>query len=898
MKRTIFFLIAFCIQHTITAQTLRVANARCNYRVNPLGVDDKHPSLSWEIQSDLKNIRQAAYRILVADDSLQLTKNNGNIWDSKKVNAAANVCISYAGKPLISAKKYYWKIMIWDTKGRPSVFSDISYWQMGLLQSSDWMQAKWIAYEVLPDSNTYIPLQHGNGKKAWGKRPDILPLFRKEFEIKKEIKNVTAFVCGLGQFEMNVNGKKIADHFLDPGWTQYSKHAQYVTFDITDQVTKGKNAAGFIVGNGFYYIPGARYRKMTGAYGYPKLIARIVIQYKDGSSENIITNESWKTAPSPVLFSSIYGGEDYDANREQPGWDKINFDDTDWKAVIETSGPPLLQSQIAEPVKVMESFEPITRKQLADSSWIFDLGQNFSGIPAIEVQGNKGDTVEIIPAELVNEDGSANQKGSGGPHCYTYILKGNGIETWQPRFSYYGFRYLQVKGAVPEKETVSKSTTLIKGINGLHIRNAAPETGVFTNSNPLFNKTNELIKWAIKSNTVSLFTDCPHREKLGWLEQTHLMGSSVQYNYDVAALNRKIIVDMMQAQYPDGKIPEIAPEFTVFTAPFDESPEWGSAAVILPWYHYLWYGDKSTLRSAYNMMKRYVGYLKNKSTGNILSHGLGDWFDIGPNRPGVAQLTPPGVTATAMYYYDITILEKAATVLNIRKDIQLYQTLGKSVKASFNEKFFDIHTKQYATGSQTANAMALYCDLTEERFRKEVLDNLVADIQHRGNALTAGDIGYRYVLKALEDAGRSDVIFAMNNRSDVPGYGYQLAQGATALTESWQAYPNVSNNHFMLGHLMEWFYAGLCGIKQAAGSVAFSDIEICPQPVGDIKEARADYRSINGLISVAWKRSNEQFELKVVIPPNTKAIVHFPNEYKKAPVNIGSGAYTFTVNKL
>lgn len=573
------------------------------------------------------------------------------------------------------------------------------------------------------------------------------------------------------------------------------------------------------------------------------------------------------------------------------------FNDKDWNYAIETKGPPALQSQMQEPLVVAERFAPGERRKLGDGSWLYDLGQNFSGIPLITVSGRKGDTVKLIPAELINEDGSANQKGSGGPHVYTYILKGEGIEKWQPRFTYYGFRYLQVKGALPRGVTNPKDLPVLKSIRGLHTRNGAPDVGSFHCSNDLFNRTNNLILWAIKSNMVSVFTDCPHREKLGWLEQTHLMGSSVQYNYDVAALNRKVIEDMKQAQYADGKIPAIAPEYTVFTAPFDESPEWGSAAVILPWYNYLWYGDKRTLSRAYDMMKGYVAYLEKKSTGHLLSYGLGDWFDIGPRPPGVSQLTPLGVTATAMYYYNLTILEKTAKLLGKEADAVKFKNQATQVRTAFNKKYFNSHTKQYATGSQTSNAIAIYTGIVEPRYKKDVLNNLVADIQRRNNALTAGDIGYRYVLRVLEAEGRSEVIYAMNNRSDVPGYGYQLKHGATALTESWQAYPNVSNNHFMLGHLMEWFYSGLCGIRQAEGSAGFREIEIRPQPVGDITQARAGYKSVHGLISVQWKKDKSAFELDIAIPPNTRATVYFPEGYHREPVKIGSGKHRFVAQK-
>ncbi|WP_460764850.1 alpha-L-rhamnosidase [Niabella terrae] len=889
------WMVIFVLFWTVNAgaQPLQLNRLRCDYRVDPSGVDSEKPMLSWEIQSREKNVLQQAYRILVADDSLLLSTGRANVWDSRKVSSSASVQVPYQGPQLQPARKYFWKVMVWDQRGRRSDYSPIARWQMGLMGPEGWRDARWIAYEILPDSNIYLPLLHGNGKKAWGRRPDVLPLLRKSFGLKKSIKSATAFVSGLGHFELHINGKKISNHFLDPGWTQYSKAAQYVSFDISKDLRSGANVVGIMLGNGFYYIPGQRYRKMTGAYGYPKLKATILLEYSDGSRTAIVTDSSWKTAPSPIWFSSIFGGEDYDARAEQTGWDQPGFDDSGWKSALETTGPPLLQSQIQEALIIAQRFAPRQQRPLADGSWVFDLGQNFSGIPAIEVSGRRGDTIRIIPSELVNEDGSANQKGTGGLHVYTYVLKGTGTESWQPRFSYYGFRYLQVTGAVPKGADNPDNLPELKTIQGLHIRNRASQIGNFHSSNALLNQTNELILWAIKSNMVSVFTDCPHREKLGWLEQTHLMGSSVQYNFDVAALNRKVIRDMEQAQYADGKMPEIAPEFTVFTPPFDESPEWGSAAVILPWYQYLWYGDRQYLAGAYPMMKGYVMYLEQKSKDHLLSHGLGDWFDIGPNRPGVAQLTPLGVTATAMYYYDLTLLTQAADLLGHKADAARFRLLGTAVRKAFNKKYFDRVTRQYATGSQTANAIALYTGLVEPQYKEAVLDNLIADIRNRNYALTAGDIGYRYVLRALEQAGRSDIIYAMNNRSDVPGYGYQLAHGATALTESWQAYPNVSNNHFMLGHLMEWFYSGLCGIGQAPGSVAFKEIEIRPQPVAGLDQARAAYQSVYGPIEVGWQQEAALFKLKVTIPPNTRGRVFFPKEYQRSPESIGSGTHEF-----
>ncbi len=874
------------------SQLPEINNLRCEYRNNPLGVDNAKPRLSWQINSTKKNVLQTAYRILVSDDSILLQKNTGNIWDSKKVLSDKSIQVTYAGKPLVSAKKYYWKVMIWDNQSMASGWGNTAHWQTGLLKKEDWKDAVWIGYDVLPDTLIIVPHIHGNGKKALGKRPDILPLLRKEFTVSKKVKDATMFICGLGQFELSINGQKTGDHFLDPGWTKYDKHALYVPFDVTQQLQPGNNAIGVMLGNGFYYIPSERYRKMTGAYGYPKMICRLVIQYTDGSEENIVSDASWKTAPGPIIFSSIYGGEDYDATKEQPGWDKPNFEDTSWQTAVITIGPPELNAQTAEPVKVMAELLAIHETKIRDSVWVYDCNQNMSGIPQITVEGKRGDTIKIIPAELLNDDGTANQKGSGSPHYYLYVLKGSGKETWRPRFTYYGYRYLQVENATAIKEE-SNLLPFVHDIKFLHTSNAAERVGRFQSSNELFALTNNLIDWSIKSNMASVFTDCPHREKLGWLEEAHLVGSSVRYNYDIAALCKKVIRDMQMSQTPEGLVPEIAPEFVQFTEPFRDSPEWGSNCILLPWYMYEWYGDKQVLEESYPMMQRYIKYLQTKDSAGLLKQGLGDWYDIGPNRPGLSQNTPQGLTATAFYYYDLNMMSRIANLLGKRQDKYSYYLKSALVKVAFNQKFFNHAAKQYGTGSQTANAIAVYMELVNPKDKAAVIANIVKDIRNRNNALTAGDIGYRYLLRVLDDAGRSDMIFDMNNRSDVPGYGYQLAKGATALTESWQALPSVSNNHFMLGHILEWFYSGLGGIRQAPDDVGFRNIEIRPQPVGNVTSAKASYLSPYGEIKSAWINTGNTFKLEVTIPPNTKAAIYLPHLTK--PVKVGSGNYNYQI---
>lgn len=921
MKALLTILLCFSVL-TGFAQPLMINNLRCEYRTNPIGVQHSIPTLSWQLISQKRNVIQQAYQVLVADTQELLNQNKGNIWDSGKINSSASIQVSYQGKALTPTKTYYWKVKVWDAQNHASVWSEVAFWQMGLLTATDWKAASWIGYEQLPDS--LVNILPTDGKKETVQGGNVLPMFRKNFMITKAVKKATLFISGLGQFDMHLNGKKIGDHFLDPGWTKYDKQAQYVTFDLTDALKTGENVIGVMLGNGFYYIPPVkeRYRKLKVMFGYPKLICRLAIEYADGSTDNVISNTAWKTAPSPITFSSIYGGENYNANLEQVGWDSPNFSDASWKNALIVSGLPVLNAQMQEPLKAFDNFTPKSKTQLPSGDWVYDLGQNASGIIELKVQGNKGDTVRVYPAELLKADGSVNQRASGSPFYFEYILKGEGIETWQPRFTYYGFRYLQLKGGVPKDEQNPKNQPQVIELIGLHTRNAAASVGEFSCSNDLFNRTNTLIDWGIKSNMASVFTDCPHREKLGWLEELHLMGGSVRYQYDIASLLKKVIQDMKNSQIEDGLVPEISPEYVKFEwggGIFRDSPEWGSSAIIVPWYLYQWYGEKNELADSYPMMQRYIDYLGKKANNHILSQGLSDWYDLGPKPPGVSQLTPMGVTGTAIYYYDLSILEKIATLLNKTADAQKYRQLAAAVKVAFNSTFFNKKTKQYATNSQTANAMALYMKLVEPPYTDAVVENIVQDIRNRNNSLTAGDIGYRYLLRALEDAGRSDVIFDMNSRSDVPGYGYQLAKGATALTESWQALPSVSNNHFMLGHLMEWFYAGLVGIKQEENSIAFKNIVIYPQPVGDVTQAKASYHAPYGLISSEWKKSENAFELTIQIPPNTNATIYLPTtkqskitegntpmsknkditfkgfEKDRAIIHIGSGTYQFRV---
>ncbi|MCX7045756.1 MAG: family 78 glycoside hydrolase catalytic domain [Candidatus Sumerlaeota bacterium] len=715
-------------------------------------------------------------------------------------------------------------------------------------------------------------------------------LLRKELDAPKSVRRAVAYVCGLGQYELTINGQKVGDSVLDPGWTNYGKTCLYDARDVTALLKRGRNALGVMLGNGMYNITGGRYTKFTGSFGPLKAILQLEIEFEDGTTARTATDETWKIAPGPITFSCVFGGEDYDARKEQAGWNRPGFDDSSWKPAraIEGSGGKLAgASQSAPPVKVMKTLiKPFSAREPKPGVYVYDFGQNCSLMPCLVARGAAGATIKITPGELLKPDGTVSQGSSGGPSYFSYTLKGGEDEIWTARFTYYGSRYYQIEGGVPASvsgataaagaEPSASGKPVLKELEGLFVSGSSPRVGEFACSNELFNRVNTLINWAIQSNMVSLFTDCPHREKLGWLEQTFLMGPSLMYNFDLAAMFTKMTFDMSESQLDNGLVPDIAPEYVVFNGGFRDSPEWGSAYVIVPWFLYQWYGDAKIIEKHYDGMKKYVAYLGSRAKDNIVSHGLGDWYDIGPKGPGVAQLTPIALTATAFYYHDLTILERAARLLGRADDAARFAALAKEVREAYRRQFFKPETMQFATGSQTANSISIVFGLADAKEAPAVLENVVKDIRSRGNALTAGDVGYRYLLRALAEGGRSDVIFDMNNQSEKPGYGYQLKKGCTSLPEAWDARPGSSQNHFMLGHIMEWFYHDLAGIQCDAAAPAYRKIVIRPQMVGDLTWVNAAYDSMVGRIAVQWKIENGQLSLNASIPPNASATIYVP----------------------
>ncbi|MBD2867003.1 alpha-L-rhamnosidase [Paenibacillus arenilitoris] len=852
-------------------QSLRIAKLQVEYMENPIAVDKERPRFSWGFApAKERGLSQSAYQIVVASAEEKLADGAADVWDSGKVRSNRNRNVAYEGPALQSAKRYYWKVKVWDAAGSVSPYSEAGTWDMALLGPEDW-QARWIGVTA-------------SDKEAWAEEgafgpKDPLPLFRTTFRVGKEVSRAKAYICGLGHYEMRLNGEKVGDQVLDTGWTDYNRTCLYTVLDAAPYLQTGDNAVGILLGNGFYNVTGGRYAKYKGSYGDPKLIMQLEVEYADGEVQRIVSGEGWTIGRSPITFSCIYGGEDYNALLEQAGWDRAEFaEDGRWrKASVVPAPRGKLALQNLRPNKVTHRFAPVKVSESPQGAYVYDLGQNFSGWVRIAVKGAPGSTITLKPGELLQPQGDVNQAWNVS---FSYTLSGEGEEIWAPRFTYTGFRYLSVEGAVPVElipEAGNDELPVMLRLEGQMIGPDVATAGSFSCSNTMWNKIHEMINWAILSNMKSVLTDCPHREKLGWLEETHLMGPSIMYNYYVPELYRKIIDDMRDAQLDNGLVPDIAPEYTVFDHDFRDSPEWGSAYIIATWYAYNWYQDRELLEQHYEGMKNYVGYLSGKADRHIVSHGLGDWCDVGPN-PGYPQNTPIPVTATAMYYYVADIMKKVSDIVGREEDSRYFADLAERIKDAYNANFLDGETLQYASGSQTSNAMPLALGMVPEGLEDTIARNLLDDIRKRGNSLSGGDVGFRYLLMALTKFDQPEAVADMLLKTDNPSYGYQVAHGATTLTELWDGPTfGLSQNHFMLGHAEEWFYAALAGIQIDYESPRFNEVRIQPHLVGGVEWVSAHHDLCEGRVEVQWRlKRPDHWKLDVAIPVNTTAIVHIP----------------------
>ena len=931
--RNYFLLILLCLPCIVQAKNITITRLTCEMQEGFVVVEGA-PRLGWVMESPENGTRQSAYEIDIRE-----AFTGRLIWNSGKVKSSQSQLIATEGVNIASDTpfNYSWRVRVWDETDTPSEWSREAKFRA---VSSKYSEGKWIG--AITRQNAHLP----EGRKFHGgelKKPEVKAAWeavdtlakksiclRRTFQVGdateggtnrkpgKKIVEATAYVCGLGFYEFSLNGQKVGNSEFAPLWSDYDKTVYYNTYDVTEQLRHGENAVGILLGNGFYNVQGGRYRKLQISFGPPTLLFELVINYEDGTCTTVHSDNDWKYDFSPVTFNCIYGGEDYDARREQKGWNQIGFDDSHWRPVVIQEAPKgVLRPQMAAPVKIMERYDiqkvtklnaeqvasaSVSTKRTVDpSAFVLDMGQNLAGFPEITIRGRRGQKVTLIVAEALTEEGACNQRQTGRQHYYEYTLKGEGDETWHPRFSYYGFRYVQVEGAVLKGQKNPHKLPVLKNIQSCFVYNSARKVSTFESSNQIFNAAHRLIEKAVRSNMQSVFTDCPHREKLGWLEQVHLNGPGLLYNYDLTAYAPQIMQNMADAQHANGAMPTTAPEYVIFEGPgmdaFAESPEWGGSLVIFPFMYYETYGDDSLIKKYYPNMRRYVDYLKTRADKGILSFGLGDWYDYGDFRAGFSRNTPVLLVATAHYYMTVMYLVQAAKMLGNDFDIRYYTSLAQDIMAAFNKCFLHKDAAQYGTGSQCSNALPLFLQMTQDAdLNEKVFMNLIKDVEAHGNRLTTGDVGNRYLIQTLARNGEHELIYKMFNHEEAPGYGFQLKFGATTLTEQWDPRQGSSWNHFMMGQIDEWFFNSLVGIRPSTTpKQGYQKFIIAPQPVGDLKYVKASYETLYGTITVDWTCENGIFTLNVSVPVNTTAVVYLPGE--KEPKEIQSGTYQLVCAK-
>jgi len=795
-------------------------NLRCEYLTNTLGIDVKQPRFFWVLAHSERGQKQTAYQILV---STKPGCEKGDAWDSGKVSSTEFTHIVYKGKPLTSETSYYWKVRYWDKEGRPSPTSEIAQFGTALFSKDEW-QGTWI----------------GGANQL-----------RKDFEINGQVVRGRAYICGLGYYELRINGEKVGANVLDPGWTTYDKRALYVTHDISRLLRSGANAVGVILGNGWLKNKA--------------LLIQISIELANGDKISIVSDGSWKTADGPIVADSIYNGETYDARQETPGWDRPGFDDKSWKKADLVQGPKgVLSCQMMPPIRVVDTIVPLKMANPKPGVYVFDMGQNASGWARLRVSGPRGTEVKMRFAELLYDNGLLNQENLRSARAQdVYILKGDGEEVYEPRFTYHGFRYVELTGfpGVPSAET----------IRGRVVHSSVKAVGSFACSKPILNALQRIITWGQKTNLHSVPTDCDQRdERMGWMGDAQGTAEEAMMNFDMAAFYTNFIRDIRDVQDGAGTITDTVPHIWG-SRPAD--PAWGTAYPLLCWYMYQYYGDKRILEEQFDGLKKYVDFLRSKAENGLLKYSYyGDWVAV--------EKTPGAIVSSFYYYYDAKILADAAKILGRDEEVKAYGRLAEEIKAAFHKEYFDPKTGNYANGTQTANTLVLFLELAPESARGAAWGNLFDNLAYRHNShLTTGIIGTKYVMEVLTRFGNSDLAYDIATQTTYPSWGYMIENGATTLWELWQKRegPSMnSHNHPMFGSVGSWLYKALAGINPDPLAVGFEKVRIEPQMVRDLAYASGAVDALRGRILSSWKRTEKSVSLEVIVPVGSEADVVLP----------------------
>jgi alpha-L-rhamnosidase len=854
---------------------LRPVGLECEYRTDPLGIGERSPRLSWTLESEGRNQTQSAYRVLVAGNEEDLEAEENLLWDSGRVESGRTIGVEYEGETLRSGSQCVWKVCVWDGAGDASPHSPPAVFETGLLERSDW-KGTWISAGKGQAGDLEPPSGDEYDDLANGLAPS--PYLRKEFPLDKAVRRARMYATARGVYELYVNGNRVGNDVLAPGWTDYDRRIQYQTYDVTPLLAEGPNTLGAILGDGWFAGFFGFDPKHRGAlYGArPQLLAQLDVEYEDGTTESLATDGSWRSSAGPILYSDLLMGESYDARREMLGWTEPGFEDSGWYGVeTEEIGETNLVAQPDEGIRVTEELEAKTVTEPESGRYVFDLGRNMVGWVRLKVEGEAGTKVTLRHAEILNPDGTIYTENlRSARQTDTYHLKGEGEEVYEPRFTFHGFRYVEVTGYPGEPRPGA--------ITGRVVHSATPTSGSFECSSPLVNELQENIVWGQRGNFLSVPTDCPQRdERLGWMGDAQVFVRTATFNMDVAAFFEKWMVDVQDAQSPEGAFPDVAPLLrgSKLIDLRSGAPAWGDAGVIVPWTIYRTYGDSRIVERHYDAMARWMEYLREANPDlirkNRMGNNYGDWLSPKGDH------TPKHLLATAYWAYDAKLMAEMAVATGRNEDAREYGDLNGRIKAAFKEVFVSPDGR-IEGDTQTCYLLALHMDLLPQELRSTAAEHLVRTIEREDWHLSTGFVGVGYLCPVLTEAGYTDVAYRLLENETYPSWGYTIKNGATTIWERWDGWteagfqsPNMNSfNHYSLGSVGEWLYRYVAGID--LGTPGYGRIVIRPRPGGSLTHASGEYDSVRGRISSSWKIEDDRFILKALVPPNTTATVHVP----------------------
>ena len=880
MKLRNVFLISLIFLTVFSAWAqLQVLSLTTDYKTDPIGIDNPAPKLSWIIQSDQANTLQQSYEIRAALGLKDVTKGRKLVWNTGKVASSQSVHITYQGEPLESHQRVYWQVRVVDSHGEKSKWSDAAYFEMGKLDVGDW-EADWIT-----------PTWEEDPKKS-----EPSPYLRKEFALEKPIKQARLYITCQGLYQVEINGLRVGDQEFTPGWTSYDTRLQYQTFDITSLLAQFQNAIGIVLGDGWFR---GNLGWIDGRNNWGEKLAvlgEIVVEYTDGTMATIVTDESWKATTGPILESDIYNGEVYDAGKELPGWSKVGYDDSSWKptAKLEISKEKLIAPE-GPPVKVVDQLEPLSI-QKGDEGWLVDMGQNMVGWIRITANGNSGEKITLRHAEVLDKEGNMYYDNLRAAKCTnTYILKGGKEETFEPHFTFQGFRYVMVSG-YPGELTADK-------IRGMVIHSDMEPSGTFECSEPLINQLQHNVVWGLKGNFLDVPTDCPQRdERLGWTGDAQVFAPTACFNMNAATFYRKWLKDLAADQREDGAIPHVVPDILGGMG----ATGWADAGVVIPWVVYLNYGDTTVLENQYESMKAWIGFMKERAGDDLIWTGdfhFGDWLAFASTRSDyMGAYTVKDLIATAYYSYSSSIVAKTAAVLGHEEDVQYFAGLSEQIKEAFRQEFVTPNGRLVAH-TQTAYTLALAFDMLEDETARKSAAFLAGDVEQFEH-ITTGFLGTPLISLTLTDIGRNDLAYELLNRKEYPSWLYPVTMGATTIWERWDGQkpdstfqnPGMNSfNHYAYGAIGKWLYQVVAGIGIDEQAPGYKHIIIHPQPGGGLTSARATHRSMYGEIVSEWKLEGNILSMNVEIPDNATATIYIPGKASGVSMN-GSSLAQFGAN--